>query len=236
MCWIKIHASITSWEWFHDAEMVRTWLYLLTKANWEDKTWHGIVVPRGSMVTSRSQLAHDLRLSDQKIRNQLTRLQNTNEIAIKSTNKYSIITICKYNTYQVAETENNQQNTNTATGHTPATQPQPKNTRLEKKEIDTIVSIKKENPDLSFISEELRPIVAKWLAYKKSRGESYKSSQSLKALVTKLERLADGSARKADEIVTESMANNYAGLFPLKTTTPTQTKTPEYTNRKRWNH
>lgn len=236
MCWIKIHASITDWEWFDDAKMVKAWIYLLAKANWEDKAWRGITVQRGSLVTSRSKLASDLRMSEQEIRTILARLKSTNEIDIKLTNKYSIITICKYDSYQATEMVSNQQGNQQTTSQLSPKQPQPKNNRQEKKEIDTIVSIKKENPDLSFISEELRPIVAKWLAYKKSRGESYKSSQSLKALVTKLERLADGSARKADEIVTESMANNYAGLFPLKTTTPTQTKTPEYTNRKRWNH
>lgn len=235
MCWIKIHASITDWEWFDDAKMVKAWLYLLAKANWEDKSWRGITVARGSLVTSRSNLAADLRMSEREIRTILSRLEKTNEIYTNKTNKYSIITICKYDSYQAVGMESDQQKTNKATDQPSPKRPQPKNNRLEKKEIDTKVSIKKESCDLSFVSEEMRPAVQRWLDYKRSRGETYKSGQSLRAMVTKLEKLSDGSARKAEEIVTESMANNYAGLFPLKTMTTT-TKTPEYTNRKRWNH
>ena len=55
-----------------------------------------------------------------------------------------------------------------------------------------------------------------WLEYKKARRESYKTDKSLKACYSKLVKLSNGDAAVAAEIVEQSMANNWQGLFPLK--------------------
>lgn len=64
--------------------------------------------------------------------------------------------------------------------------------------------------------EYLRPQMDKWLNYKKSRGERYKTEQSLMVCAKKLHELSGGNALTADAIVEQSIASNYAGLFPLK--------------------
>lgn len=64
--------------------------------------------------------------------------------------------------------------------------------------------------------ENLRPQMQKWVDYKKSRGEKYKSEQSLLVCAKKLHELSGGNALNADAIIEQSIANNYAGLFPLK--------------------
>ena len=64
--------------------------------------------------------------------------------------------------------------------------------------------------------EYLHPQMDKWLDYKKSRGERYKTEQSLLICAKKLHELSGGNALQADAIVEQSIANNYAGLFPLK--------------------
>lgn len=70
--------------------------------------------------------------------------------------------------------------------------------------------------ELSFCAPGFVPVVEKWLEYKKNRREGYKSPESLKAMYEKLFKLSGGVPSVAWEIVNESMANNYAGLFPLK--------------------
>lgn len=64
--------------------------------------------------------------------------------------------------------------------------------------------------------EYLHPQMDKWLNYKKSRGERYKTEQSLMVCAKKLHELSGGNALTADAIVEQSIASNYAGLFPLK--------------------
>ena len=108
--WIKIHRKITKWEWYDDGNTFRLFIHLLLTANYESKKWHGIVVNRGELITSIRNLAKTLKLSEQKIKTSINKLKSTHEITSKSTNKYTIITICNYNSYQSLENQNNTQN------------------------------------------------------------------------------------------------------------------------------
>ena len=104
MCgWIKIHRSLLQWEWFQKPDMVQLFMYLLLKANVEDRKWQGIDVKRGQVVTSVATICRDLSLSTKKIRNCLEHLKNSQVVSIKTTNKFSVITICNYATYQAYE-------------------------------------------------------------------------------------------------------------------------------------
>ena len=107
--WIKIHRKILDWEWYGNVNVLGLWLHLLLKANYSDKQWQGIVIPRGSLVTSRQHLAEETNLSEQQVRRILKLLENNQQITIKTTNKYTLVTILKYDLYQVNDNENNQQ-------------------------------------------------------------------------------------------------------------------------------
>ena len=107
--WIKIFRELLQWEWFQKPEMVQLFIYLLLKANCEDKQWQGITVKRGQLVTSNSSIRNDLRLSEQTIRTCLKRLISTGEITYKSTNRYVVITICNYDKYQECKSVANEQ-------------------------------------------------------------------------------------------------------------------------------
>lgn len=71
--------------------------------------------------------------------------------------------------------------------------------------------------DVIQISEDLKPILIEWLEYKKSRKETYKSEKSLQALANELTRLSNNDQLTARAIIEKSMANNWAGIFALKT-------------------
>ena len=98
--WIKVHRKIEQWEWYTDANTFRLFFHLVLKANHADKKWRGIIIKRGQIVTSSEHLANQLKLSRQQIRTSLNKLKSTNEITTKSTNKYIIVTIGKYDDYQ----------------------------------------------------------------------------------------------------------------------------------------
>jgi hypothetical protein len=116
--WVKIHRELLQWEWFGKPEMVQLFLYLLLKANCEEKQWQGITIMRGQLITTNSAIRKDLQLSEQQIRTIIKRLISTGEITYKSTNKYVIITICNYDRYQcrnfgINEQDNEQFNNQT---------------------------------------------------------------------------------------------------------------------------
>lgn len=114
--WIKIHKKMLQWEWFTDVNVAHLFVYLLLAANYEDRQWRGMTIERGQLVTSRDHLAQATGLSVQQVRTALDKLERTGEITQKSTNKYRIVTICKYLNYQMVDDSeqptNNQQSTN----------------------------------------------------------------------------------------------------------------------------
>lgn len=78
-------------------------------------------------------------------------------------------------------------------------------------ETETITIINELN-----LNNEYTTVVCKWLEYKKSRGEKYKTTMSLKSLIKQLVKFSDSNPITADLIVEQSIANNWAGLFELK--------------------
>lgn len=101
--WIKLHRKFIEWEWYDDLKTKHLFLHLLLSANHKDKSWRGIMIKRGQLLTGRKKLAENAKLSEQSIRTSLKRLKSTNEISIKSTSKYSIITLMKWDEYQIKD-------------------------------------------------------------------------------------------------------------------------------------
>ena len=110
--WIKIHRKFLDWEWFNKSEAVHLFMYLTLKANYKDGQWQGIDIKKGQFITSFGKISADTGISLQTIRTLLKKFEKTSEINIQTTNKYSVITICKYECYQQEEEEINEQVTN----------------------------------------------------------------------------------------------------------------------------
>lgn len=118
---IKLHRSILDWEWYQDQNTKSVFIHLLLNANWEDSRFRGHEVPKGSLVCGRKKLAKSLGLTEQEIRTSLEHLKSTNEITIKSTNKFSIITIANWEKYQGLREESTNKTTNKTTNNQPTT-------------------------------------------------------------------------------------------------------------------
>ena len=108
--WICLWRKIVEWQWWSaNSDILKVFLYLLCKANTKDKKWRNIEVKRGQIVTSRQHLSLGTYLSERTVRTCLAHLQESGDIEIKTTNKYSIITICNYGTYQDIPDQTDQQ-------------------------------------------------------------------------------------------------------------------------------
>lgn len=98
--YIKFYRKFTKWEWYQDTNTKVLFIHLLLLSNFQKKNWKGIIIDKGQLVVGRKKLADELNLSEQQIRTSLTKLKSTNNITIKSTNKYSLITIINWEKYQ----------------------------------------------------------------------------------------------------------------------------------------
>lgn len=140
---IKLNRSMLQWEWYQDSVTKIVFLHCLLTANWEDRSWRGITIKRGQLLTSQKSLAKQLGLTRQPIRRALLNLQKTNELTIKATSKYTIITVVNYDKYQQDNQQNNQQKTNEQPTSQPTSNQQPTTLKeiKEQKEYKNIYSV-----------------------------------------------------------------------------------------------
>ena len=142
--WIKLHRKMKEWEWYDDSNTVHLFLHLLLSANHETKIWHGVEITAGQLLTGRKSLSKILGMGEQSVRTSLTRLKSTSEITIKSTNKYSIITIQKWKDYQVP--------TSKLTNDQPATNQQLTTNKNDKKEKNILSSLSEPTKSMEYTS------------------------------------------------------------------------------------
>lgn len=79
---------------------------------------------------------------------------------------------------------------------------------------------------LERIDESWRSVMRTWLEYKRSRRERYKSEISARKCLTQLQHLSNNDIQTARQIIDRSIANNWAGLFPLQPVQPARGQHP----------
>lgn len=107
--YIKLWRKFKDWDWYDDHNTCRLFIYLLLSVNHTEKKWKGEVIKPGSIITGRYQLAKETGLTPSQIRTSLDKLKMTSDITIKTTNKYSLISINNWNDYQQNHQQHSQQ-------------------------------------------------------------------------------------------------------------------------------
>jgi hypothetical protein len=153
--WIKIYRKLCQWEWYNISEMVHLFIHLLLNANREQGEWRGVKIERGQILTGLNSLHKETNISYQTLRTCLKRLERTNEINIQSTNKYSIITICNFESYQGVQSPTNNQSNKELTINQQATNIQLTTNKKEETE-DTK---KKKRTNKEFIPPSLEDVM-----------------------------------------------------------------------------
>lgn len=107
--YICLYRQITQWEWYQNPNTFRVFLHCLLMANYTDGRFEGRTIKRGQFVTSLDRLSKDTKLSVKEIRTALDHLHRTGELASESCNRYRVITIVKYDEYQIEGKQNGRQ-------------------------------------------------------------------------------------------------------------------------------
>lgn len=111
--WIKLYRSLLDWEWYKDKNVYRLFTHLLLKANYEDKSYKGLLIKRGQILTSRSVLSKETGLTEQEIRTSLNKLKSTNNILVEANKDCTIITILNFDMYQPHDEKSTNKSTTT---------------------------------------------------------------------------------------------------------------------------
>ena len=111
--YIKLYRKSIENGWLKNGDLWRFWCYCLLKATHKKTTvvigWQQVELEPGQFPFGRRKASKDLAMSEQTIRTCLKNLENMKNLTIKSTNKFSIISIVNWDSYQSQESEINHQ-------------------------------------------------------------------------------------------------------------------------------
>ena len=97
---IKLYKSLLDWEWYKDSNTKAVFFHLLLMANYKPTEYKNIIVDRGQCIITVKEICDSLNLTAQQTRTALEHLKSTNNITIKTTNKYSVVTVVSYDKWQ----------------------------------------------------------------------------------------------------------------------------------------
>jgi hypothetical protein len=116
MSFIKIDREILDSYCFANPNHLKVWLWLLIKANYKDafvslkmgKGFTTVEIKRGQLLFGRFKAEEELGLDGSMIYRALKKFEDLDQINIEANNLYSIITICKYDSYQGYDSDDEQ--------------------------------------------------------------------------------------------------------------------------------
>lgn len=123
--YVKIHREMLDWEWYQDDRCVRLLLHLHLKANYQPGKWKGNDVNPGQLVTSSVALAEQLGWSRGAVNRTLDKLWKSGEVDTKSDTKWTLVTLIKWDKFQVEglKPDTKPSNKRTSNGHKTGQQP-----------------------------------------------------------------------------------------------------------------
>jgi len=113
--YIKIFRKTIESQVFANAELFKLWMWCLLKAAHKERwvsmnTGRGeteIKLNPGQFIFGRKSAAHEMKMTESGIWKRMQKLKNLQNLNIESNNKYSIITIINWDTYQGSENNSN---------------------------------------------------------------------------------------------------------------------------------
>jgi hypothetical protein len=129
------------------------WTWCLLRASWKERdcvfNMQVVKLEPGQFIFGRKAASDELMMTQQVIRTCLKKLKTMQKLTIKTTNRYSIISIVKWDTYQQQQPADNQQVNQQLTSSQPTTNQQ-LTTNKNSKELNNGKELKKEQRLISF--------------------------------------------------------------------------------------
>ena len=152
--WIKIHRKSMDSSVWKSANIWMVWSWCLMKANHEPHKFpfngDDMEVLTGQFITGINKAILEIPLTCQMFRSAIKYLEKTQRLTIKTTNKFSLITVNKWQEYQVEKEHANKQITNKQqTSNKPVTTNKNDKNDKNDKNLNTSEETSQTNKDIS---------------------------------------------------------------------------------------
>lgn len=101
--WYKQQRNLSERPWFRNSQMVHLYHYLKERAYVTQGMYEGKIIRRGSCPVTRSEMSEMTGMSLRTIDRVLRSLIDCGEIIVNGNNRFSVVTVCDYDTYEAAE-------------------------------------------------------------------------------------------------------------------------------------
>lgn len=101
--WYKQQRNLSERAWYKDSLMVHLYHFLKERAYVTDGQYEGKLIRRGSCPVTRSEMSEVTGMSYRTLDRVLKKLISFGEIIVKANNRFSVITICDYDSSGMSE-------------------------------------------------------------------------------------------------------------------------------------
>ena len=220
--WIKLHRKILDCFIWQDKpyDKARAWIDLLLIAMHHDKKMliddEVVMIQRGSFMTSIVKLADRWGWSRNKVVRYLDMLESEHMLNTKRTHKGTLITIVKYDDYQLSDMscESTNESTDVATDES-ADESQNKNIKNNK----NVKNEKKERKGQAVYypnDELLNNAFKEFLTMRNKIKKPLATKQALTRMMNKIEKLSCGDNNLAIKILNQSTDHCWQDVYVLK--------------------
>lgn len=111
--WIKLYRKIIKSPIWDNEKALKVWIWCLIKATHDDREQlvgnKIIKLKKGQFVFGRKKASEELQMTESMVYRNINLLQDLQMLKIKPNNKFSIVTVEKWEEYQATKSENEQQ-------------------------------------------------------------------------------------------------------------------------------
>lgn len=213
--WIKLHRKLIDSAVFGNEKLLKIWVWCLIKATHQSVDIlvgnQLVSLQAGQFVFGRNKAAVELNISESMVYKYMKMLESMKMISIKSNNKFSVVTIEKWEFYQGYDADMEQQiiqqRNNKGT-----TEEQQRNTN---KNVKKYKNAKNEKNNIEYSSDPaLNQAILDFITFRKSIKKPM-TDKAIDLMISKLNKITD-SIPEQIEILNQSILNGWQGIFPLK--------------------
>lgn len=216
--WIRLHRKLKDSLVFDNPDLLKVWIWCLLKATHDDYTQmvglQEITLEKGQFVFGRKAASVELKMSESKVYRLIKKLENMQNLNIKTNNKFSIITIENWGLYQSDECKGEQQSEQQMNNKRTTNEQQMNTNKNIKnnKNINNNIPSKKE-PRI-FTNEDKEYLLAEYLSKQISKRldkplKEEKTLQNWSCEFNKMVRLDNYAIEEIKEVLMFSQKNNF---------------------------
>jgi hypothetical protein len=229
--YVKLWRKMLKHGMMQNPELLRFWIWCLLKASHQDHEtlvgYKGVKLGPGQFIYGRNAAAKELRSTPRKMRTCVDALQTLGNLTIKTTNKFSTITITNWERYQSREDASDQQNDQQATSKRPTSdhKQEGKEGKEGKEKTYTPLpptggngSVPKKGPVLQthpYPDWLNRDLFADFTRMRSRIKKPITTTKTITGLLTKLEKLI-GEGHSQEALIQEAIDHCWMSFYPPK--------------------